>query len=166
MKEFAKNKYLLYGSTENKTCVEFRYDETRKIITLFLWLPHKKSWSLNTNIQISRMRIWHDWQNVSDVGHVPKGNARMISSQEGIEGNITPLNKLFPRQHQKDSYISDFAYRERFIKFQYLCKKPHYKSPLALHLKDYYELVGISNIGNSLEDLLKLALDTWIEKIS
>jgi len=162
MKEFAKNKYLLYGSTEKKTCVEFRYDETRKTIALFLWLPHKTSWSFKTNIIVARMRIWHNWQIVSDVGHVPKGNARMISYQEGIDGSIIPLKKLL---HHKDSYINDLAYRERFIQSQYVYVKPHYKSPLALHLKDYYKLVGISNISNSLNDLVKLALDTWIKKI-
>ena len=83
----------------------------------------------------------------------------MIICQEGIEGNMTPLNKLFPRQYQKDSYTNDLAYRARFIQSQYICKKPHYKSPLALYLQDYYKLVGISNISDSLEDLVKLALD-------
>lgn len=165
IKEFAKNKHLLYGSTENKTCVEFRYDETRKIIALFLWLPHKTSRSLSSKIIVARMRIWHDWQTVSDVGHVPKGNSRMISCQEGIEGNIIPLNKLFPRKHHKDRYTNNLAYRERLIESQCVYTKPHYKSPLALCLKDYYKLVSMSNISNSLDDLVKLALDTWIEKI-
>jgi hypothetical protein len=99
---------------------------------------------------------------VLDVGHVPKGNGRMINYHEGILGSINPLNKLC---NQKNLYFQDSNYRERVIKEVYFYGNVHYKSPLALGFDDYSELIYINNNSNSIEDFIKLALKTWIEKI-
>ncbi len=165
MKEFTKNKSIFFGSTISKICVEFRYDGLRKKIGLFCWLPHKMSTYLDAKIITARMRIWTDWQIVTDVGHVPKGNPRMISYEEGISNSVLPLVKMFKNGSYKERYLQDSNYRERVIRSNASIMNCHYKSPLALSFEKYQKLIKIDNISNSLDDFINLALETWLKKL-
>ncbi|MGK7882179.1 MAG: endonuclease NucS domain-containing protein [Crocosphaera sp.] len=169
MKEFPLNSNILYGSTKTKSCAELRYDETRKTLALFLWLPHVTSRGPRAKQIIARMRIWTDWQNVSALGHITKGSGRMISFEEYHSGSVKPLKKLLPPNSWGDSperFFSDKAYREKFVeRRKYLALNPHYTSGIAMSTETYFTLIKRGKKSFFLQDLINLALETWIEKL-
>ncbi|MBW4654091.1 MAG: hypothetical protein KME20_13800 [Kaiparowitsia implicata GSE-PSE-MK54-09C] len=169
IKELFIGSSVLYGFSKTKTCAEIRYDKSRKTIALFLWLPHVTSSSTCARKIIARMRIWTNWSAVTALGHVPKGNGRMVSFEEWQSGSVRPLNKLLPSNswgNSTEKYFTDKSYRERFVgRRRYLALNPHYKSGLAMSIERYLALIGREGEALSLEDLINLALETWLEKI-
>ena len=109
------------------------------------------------------MKLWTNWIQVSDIGHVPEGLGKMISFQEWQSASVRPLNKLLPSGRNgtpKEVYFSDPDFREGFVeRNKYLRRNPHYKSGLALAINDYMKLIGESEAFDSLVDL---ALKTWL----
>ncbi|OKH11990.1 endonuclease NucS domain-containing protein [[Limnothrix rosea] IAM M-220] len=69
MKEYSSGSAVLYGSAKNKTCAELRFDSKRNDIALFLWIPFGNP----SRKTVNRVRIWTDFETVTDLGHVPKG---------------------------------------------------------------------------------------------
>jgi RecB family endonuclease NucS len=171
IKEFSLSSSILYGASKTKPFVEFRYDESRKTVALFLWLPHVTSASTRARRIVARMRVWTDWTVISAVGHVPKGLGRMISFEEWKSASVRPLNKLLPSKAWVDSdsksqYFTDASYRERFVeKRKYLRLNPHYKSGLALGPEIYFSLIGKAESSLFLRELVALALETGLEKL-
>jgi hypothetical protein len=169
MKEMPIGNNILYGSSKTRPCAEFRYDESRKTPSLFLWLPHVTSRTMSARKIVARMKVWTDWLSVTSVGHVPKGNGRMVSYEEWRLGSVRPLNKLLPPNcgvHSIERYFTDKDYRERFVEERYKnqASNPHYKSGLAMSIKGYLSLIKKEEEISSLQDLINLALEVWLEK--
>jgi len=70
---------IFYGKSKNNLFAELRFDAKRNNLALFLWLTNISTWKKKSFM--ARMRIWTDWKNVTDIGHVPKGLGRMIQSK-------------------------------------------------------------------------------------
>ncbi len=168
IKEVTGSSSVCYGSGKTKLCAEFRFDRTRKTPALFLWLPHVTSTSLSAKKITARMRLWTDWSQVTDIGHVPEGMGRKISFDEWRTASVRPLNKLLPSNSygsSKEKYFSDSEFRRDFVeRYKYLRRDPHYESGLALSINDYMKLIG-SETSDSLERLLDSALETWLQRL-
>ena len=163
IKEITGSSSTCYGSGKTRLCAEFRFDKDRTKLAIFLWLPHGTSTSIRAKKITARMKLWTNWIQVSDIGHVPEGLGKMISFQEWQSASVRPLNKLLPSGRNgtpKEVYFSDPDFREGFVeRNKYLRRNPHYKSGLALAINDYMKLIGESEAFDSLVDL---ALKTWL----
>ena len=167
MQEIASAGIILYGRGKGKPCAELRFDKSRNSPVLFLWLPMVSSGWKKKNF-IGRMRVWTDWQIVSDVGHVPKAFGRMINHAEWKSGTIRPLKQLLPRRKEiKEKYFVDQVSRERHVESSkaYFGRNPSYKSPLAMSLQYYMKLIGKTEDFTSLDMLVDMALEKWLEKL-
>lgn len=166
MQEMPTAGSIVYGRGKTKPCAELRFDSARNQLLFYLWLPHVVQ-RFKKQVFIARMRIWTDWNTISDIGHVPKGPGRMLSYSEWKAGVVRPLNKILPSQKElRDKYFTDTSYREAFVhRNRYLCKNPHYKSGLALPFENYIKLTEKPEQTNSLKALVQLALETWLGKL-
>ena len=139
------------------------------MIALFLWLPHQTSWKKKSKRIIARMRVWTDWKVVSDIGHVPKGLGNKVNLNELESASVRPPNKLLKSNKIKKIYFTDPSFREDWVnniksQSKYFTHSPHYKSGLALSIKDYFELIDQPDHSSHLQDLVTLALKTWVNK--
>jgi RecB family endonuclease NucS len=169
IKEITGSSSVCYGSGKTKLCAEYRFDNERNKLAIFLWLPHVTSRCPTAKKITARMRIWTNWFEVTDVGHIPEGLGRKISFQEWKNASIRPLNKLLPsgkNRNPKERYFDDPEYREKFVeRHRYLRLDPHYKSGLALPIIEYMKLLGESESLDSFENLINLSLKTWLERL-
>jgi RecB family endonuclease NucS len=166
MQETVSGGSVVYGRSKSKPCAELRWDRSRACVVLYLWIPHVQN--RGAKPIVARMRLWTDWQTISDLGHVPKGNGRKISVREWQAGNIRPLNKLLPRQAEhRDRFFTNAQYRHEYIKRQYnVGTNPHYRAGLALRFEHYIQLIGKPTLQPSLSSLVELALNTWLSRLS
>lgn len=173
IQEIIESGSIRYGRGKSKPCAELKFDNTRKQIALFLWLPLIVK-GFKERSFIARMRIWTDWNTVSHLGHVPKGLGRMITKTEWKLGTVLPIVKLLPKHPEsRQKFIQDQTYRESFIKsshLDYYEKNESYRSPLALTSSYYHSLFNQSNSSKNLQsqlldDFVNLALEKWIEKL-
>ncbi len=114
------------------------------------------------------MRVWTDWQIVSDIGHVPKAFGRMINQTEWKSGIVRPLKELLPkRKESKEKFLNEQVYRESYVESSkiYFSRNSSYKSPLAMSLQYYMQLIGKTENYNSLDMLVDIALEKWLEKL-
>lgn len=142
MQEVADAGNVKYGRGKGKLCAELRFDNLRNSSALFLWLPHVSTW--RETPFIARMRVWTDWKSVSDVGHVPKAVGRMITETEWKSKTVRPLRKL--------------------VRGNFLHSNTH-KSPIAMKIPYYIKLIGKSERLNSLDTLVDMALEKWLERL-
>ena len=142
IQEVVETSCIKYGRGKSKPCCELRFDRERNSPALFLWLPHASTWQKRRFI--ARMRVWTDWQLVSDVGHVPKALGRMITKEEWRSGTARPLRKL--------------------TKGKFLGSATH-KSPLAMPIQDYMRVIEESEPFDSLALLIDLATSQWLRRL-
>lgn len=99
---------ILYASSKTNPCAELRYDNTRSRVALFLWLPHRTS----RQTIVARLRVWTDWQIVSDLAHIPKALGSTITVDKWLEGNLEPLKKVVPQNTLvQERYRQDATWR-------------------------------------------------------
>lgn len=167
MQETVRGGSVMYGKSKSKPCAEFRWDRSRTCVVLYLWLPHVLQ-GCKTKQGVARMRIWTDWQTVSDLGHVPQGNGRKISVSEWQAGKIRPLNKLLPsKEENRQRFFNNPQYRREYIGQHYnIGTNPHYRAGLALLFEHYARWIDQPKLQPSLECLLDLALETWLKRFS
>jgi RecB family endonuclease NucS len=163
MREITSASSVLYGNGKSNPCAEVRYDSKRERVALFLWLPHAVIASPRRNI-VARMRVWTDWQVVSDLAHIPQALGRTVTVDEWLEGRIRPLNKVLPKgQWLKQRYDDDEVWRLKFINaHRSSTRLAHYRSGVALTFTSYQQVVQRPELLNSLIDIAQLALKTWL----
>jgi RecB family endonuclease NucS len=167
MQETVRSGSVMYGKSKSKPCAEFRWDRSRACVVLYLWLPHVLSGS-QTRQGVARMRIWTDWQMVSDLGHVPQGNGRKISVSEWQAGKIRPLSKLLPaKAENRQRFFNSPQYRREYIgQYHNIGANPHYRAGLALRFENYAKWIDQPKLHPSLEGVVQLALETWLQRLS
>lgn len=159
---------VMYGKGKSKPFAELRFDELRNSSALFLWLPLIIR-GFKQRKFTARMRVWTDWETVSDVGHIPHAFGRMINRAEWKLGN-PPLNKLLKqagwRKRTWEGYFNDKTYRKRFIdSIDSHWDNPSYRSGLAMRISYYMKLVGQAEESNSLDRLVDMALENWLGRL-
>jgi len=158
-----------YGRGKSKPCAELRFDRQRNSPALFLWMPLVSSgWKKRKFV--ARMRVWSDWQSVSNIGHVPKALGTMITITELKSGNVRPLANLLPtKKESREKFLKDKAYRERCIDaspYKGVYEKDEsYKSPLAMSITHYMKLIEKPEESYSLEVIVNIALEKWLERL-
>ncbi|MCT7951636.1 endonuclease NucS [Ancylothrix sp. C2] len=164
IKEITESGSIKYGRGKTKLFAELRFDNQRNSPALFLWLPYMKGF--NTRFT-ARMRVWTDWENVSDVAYVRKGMGIIISETEFRLGTVSPPAKLLPSryygQQARDAFLNDITFRENHINA--ILRQPQdlrYNGdfPLALSISYYLKLIESSTDFNSLEKIVEMALET------
>lgn len=165
IREIASPSSVLYGNGKSNSCAEVRYDSKRLRAAVFLWLPHTASFR-GRDI-VARLRIWTDWQIVSDLAHVPKALGRTITVQEWLEGKIKPLNKVVPKSTWlKTRFDNDEVWRLKYINaHRGSTNVAHYRSGIAMTFDGYRKVIQQPDLSNQLTDITQLALGTWLRRV-
>lgn len=166
MQEITTNGSIFYGRNKSQICAELKYDGQRRRIALFLWLPHQVR--LNRGkAMVARLRVWTDWETVSDLAHVPKAVGRTVTIEEWREGHLAPLKKVLPRDKSgQEQYENWPGWKERYIETQSRAlNNAHYKSGIAMSFEIYKRMTGQSELANDFSALLTLALNTWMSRL-
>lgn len=166
MQEITANGSIFYGKNKNQLCAELKYDGQRGRIALFLWLPHQVRLHRGKSM-VARLRLWTNWETVSDLAHVPKAVGRTITIEEWREGNLAPLKKVLPKnKFGQEQYENWPGWKERYIDTRSgALNNAHYKSGIAMTFEIYKKITGQSELSNNFSEILKLALNTWIVRL-
>jgi RecB family endonuclease NucS len=163
LQEIVAGGSILYGSGKTNLCAELRYDKTRSQVALFLWLPHRAS----RQTVVARLRVWTDWQTVSDLAHIPKALGSTITVDEWLKGNLEPLKKVVPQNTLvQERYRQDATWRSEFINGHRGNKAvAHHQSGIAMTFELYRTLMAQPHLSSELEMLTQLALQTWRRRL-
>ena len=143
---------VIYSLGKTKPIAEIRFDPRRDKPALFLWLP----FSINRINRRSflRIRIWTDWQTVSHLGYIRKGNGIMVTAEEYkiFPGKLIPASLLPPKRNYENPiqiFDQDKDFRKQYTKSildsytqtrrTIYCQK--HGDPLALSVQDYIKLI-------------------------
>lgn len=168
LQETTTSSQISYGRGVGKPCAELRWDQTRQQVALFLWLPHVIRGVKQRRV-VARMRIWSDWNTVTDIGHIPKGFGRKISYGEWLAGNIRPLKSLLPKKKENQTrFFQDEEYRNGLVQRYhiYFRQNGHHTAPLALSIDEYKRLSEQPSLEPSVDAIVDLALQTWLRHFS
>ncbi len=92
---------ILYGKGRNKYCAELRLNSKKELV-LFLWLPRK--FYTGEQVNITRFRIWTDWQRAAIVRPAARGLGKITSID--IE-----LAKQAAKNYNLNKFIDEALYR-------------------------------------------------------
>jgi RecB family endonuclease NucS len=165
VKEIPESGYIKYGRGKTKPIAEVRFDPQRNSLALFIWLPFV---SVHGNKKfIARMRVWTNYEIVTDVGYVKESLGRILTETEWKLGTVTPLAKLLPPSNssRREAYLKDEAYKEIWIRINGDVKKSYWSGSLAIPIAKYYKITGRVEKSNSLYTLVDIALEKWVEKL-
>lgn len=148
MQEIASAGSIKYGKLKNNFCAEICLDSKGQPV-LFLWLPLTSS----NNKRIGRMKIWTNWDNNTLIeGHVPKGiRTRAISKTEKQRQRERELKVLWSHSGGTSYKIgSKYVSEMEFINEE---KRRHEEYQNAIKSR------------KSLNELVDLALETWLKRL-
>jgi RecB family endonuclease NucS len=173
VKEITESSSIKYGIGKNKLVAEFRFDSRRNCPAIFLWLPLPRGY--NNHKIIARMRIWTDWEIVTDTGYIRKGIGIMINENEYKLGIVSPSAKLMPDTRRdlraRDRFVNEPVYRDNYVMKNlalYVSKygrNYRHGSPLAMSIAYYFKIIGKSEESQSLERIVNLALESRLIKL-
>ena len=174
VKELTDSSSIKYGFGKNKLIAEFRFDARRNSPAMFLWLPLPRGY--NNNKILARMRIWTNWEIVTDTGYIRKGIGIMVNEDEYKLGRVSPSAKLMPNTSYRslgarEKFLSDPAYRENYVMknlASYVSKygrNYRHGSPLAMSITYYFKIIGKSDESTSLERIVNFALESRLVKL-
>lgn len=148
MQEICSANNIIYGKDKNKYCAELRWNAKSNQTVLFLKLP-----LLNRRRTTGRIRVWTDWEKVTEVLYVKQGFGRFKTLEE-----------------LKNRSESSYEYSQLLGKYRYggldsgvALPIQSYLKSLTLILKDFASL-KIEEY-EFLEKLVELALEEWLLKI-
>ncbi|MGL4501872.1 MAG: endonuclease NucS domain-containing protein [Planktothrix sp.] len=135
---------IVYGKNKTHYCAEFRWNDKANQPVLFLKLP-----LLTRTKSTGRLRIWTDWEKVTDLSHVTKGIGR-IQNLEELNKSGKSLEKYY-----------EFLYNH----------SDKLKSSLALPIESYLKWLKIYRKEipdleqyDCLDNMINLALEQWLSK--
>ncbi|MEG5057691.1 endonuclease NucS [Microcoleus sp. A2-C5] len=174
IKEITDSSSIKYGLGKNKLIAEFRFDPRRNSPAMFLWLPLPRGY--NNNKILARMKIWTNWEIVTDTGYIRKGIGIMINEDEYKLGLVTPSAKLMPdisyrALGARDRFVNDPVYRDNYVMknlASYVSKygrNYRHGSPLAMSITYYFKIIGKSDESTFLERIVNLALESRLVKL-
>jgi RecB family endonuclease NucS len=174
VKELTDSSSIKYGLGKNKLIAEFRFDPRRNSPAMFLWLPLPRGY--NNNKILARMRIWTNWEIVTDTGYIRKGTGIMINEDEYKLGLVSPSAKLMPDTSYRalgarERFVNEPAYRDNYVMnnlASYVSKygrSYRHGSPLAMSITYYFKIIGKSDESTSLERIVNLALESRLVKL-
>jgi RecB family endonuclease NucS len=101
MEELVQDGGILYGKGRNKYCAELRLNSKKELV-LFLWLPRK--FYIGGQVNITRFRIWTDWNNAAIVIPAGRGLGKITSGR--IE-----YAKEVAKNHSLSKFIDEALHR-------------------------------------------------------
>ncbi len=163
LQEIVSRGSILYGNGKTNPCAELRYDQQRACMALFLWLPH----CTNRQTIVARLRIWSDWQLVSDLAHIPKALGKTVTINEWLEGHHRPQKKVVPQNALvQEKYHQDAVWRSEFISGHRGNRAvAHYQSGIAMTFELYCTMTDQTNLSNELVTLVNVTLKTWQSRL-
>jgi hypothetical protein len=169
MMEFTYRDGVRIGLGKSCPCFEVMEDVERQTIALFLWLPFKIRYGDGQEPSIVRVRIWTDWQRVTDMGYMPDGLGQKLTFTEFRVGVVKPMKRaLGYRSYNR--YFTDPAWRKVVADEQEARYNRHpwadAKYEYALTVAQYEKLMNISLLDNSLMTFVNLSLKNYLKQQS
>jgi hypothetical protein len=164
--EFTAGNSVRIGLGKSCPCFEVAFDEARRNLALFLWLPFKERYGdLQEELSIARVRLWTDWQRVTDFGHIPDGLGRKVTFAEFRAASVQPMRRsLGNRSYNR--YYKDPSWRKQVADEQEARYNRHPWSgsqyEYALTLPQYEKLINQKFPDNTVMTFVKLSLDSLI----
>lgn len=168
MEEHVCADVVRYGRGK-KHCAEIRYDSLRQRPTLILWLPYALGWGSSRRF-VARVRLWtnSDWSIVLNLGYVRQGMGKKLSYEEWKEGKLRPIAKMLPKELAlRERFFTDVRFRNSFIQERHpYCISARSEAGLALPFDSYKKLIQQPQLIGRVDELLQLALKTWLGKLT
>jgi hypothetical protein len=167
MMEFTYRDGVRIGLGKSCPCFEVMEDAERQTIALFLWLPFKMSYGTRQEASIVRVRIWTDWQRVTDIGYVPDGLGQKLTFAEFRAGVVKPMKRaLGYRSYNR--YFTDPVWRKVVADEQEARYNRHpwadAKYEYALTVVQYEKLMNISLLDNCLMTFVNSSLQNYLRQ--
>jgi hypothetical protein len=141
IKEIIAGSHIFYGKTEKSPCAEFFISPTFKSIRLFLWLPHPD------RKKTCRMEIeTKNFISVDRICYSSKGTKHNERVEIPIYGAIYPY-------WSNPTALATFLENNENNHWDYATR-------------NYAKLLGKPDLSNSLNLIVEIALDKWLERIS